>query len=176
MSLAEEASAGVASDRPHHRVTDPDLRLQHALDVAYRYLGHRDRTVAEVRRQLEAKRVEPDTIDAAVEELQRCGYLDDARYAQRFVEDRRTLDSWGAERIERKLLTVGVAPDLVEAALSDREAGDELAAALALLDRRFPTPLTGDRDRERALGHLVRKGYELDLAYDAVRAHGRRTA
>jgi regulatory protein len=30
-----------------------------------------------------------------------------------------------------------------------------------------------DRDRDRALGMLVRKGYELDLAYDAVRALGR---
>ena len=33
------------------------------------------------------------------------GYLDDARYAQRFAEDRRTLDAWGAERIERRLRT-----------------------------------------------------------------------
>ena len=30
-------------------------RLQHALDLAYRYLGRRDRTVLEVRRHLEGK-------------------------------------------------------------------------------------------------------------------------
>jgi regulatory protein len=29
-----------------------------------------------------------------------------------------------------------------------------------------------DRDRDRALGFLVRKGYELELAYDAIRAYG----
>ena len=39
-----------------------------------------------------------------VAELRHLGYLDDARYAQRFAEDRRTLDAWGAERIERRLL------------------------------------------------------------------------
>ena len=172
MSLAEEAPG----DRLLDRMVDPELRLQHALDVAYRYLGHRDRTVAEIRRHLEAKRIEPDTIDAVVAELERCDVLDDARYAQRFAEDRRTLDGWGVERIERRLRSLGLGADVVEQALTGRESEDELAAALALLDRRFPGALDSDRDRERALGHLVRKGYELELAYDAVRAHARRAA
>lgn len=88
----------------------PAARLQHALDLAYRYLGHRDRTVAEVRRHLEAKRVEPATIDETLDELARAGYLDDQRYARTFAEDRRNLDGWGNERIERKLRSVGRAP------------------------------------------------------------------
>ena len=33
---------------------------------------------------------------------------------------------------------------------------------------------TGERERERALGLLVRRGYPLELAYDAVRAAERR--
>jgi len=152
----------------------PEARLQHALDLSYRYLGHRDRTVVEVRRHLEAKRVEPDTIDAAVAELGEQGYLDDARFAQRFVEDRRALDDWGNERIERKLQAAGVPSDLIAAALTGGEEHDELAAAVAVLARRFPVVPETDRDRDRALGFLVRKGYELDLAYDAIRAYGRR--
>jgi regulatory protein len=156
-------------------VTGED-RLQHALDLAYRYLGHRDRTVAEVRARLEAKDVEPPLVDEAVEELSRQGYLDDARYARRFVEDRRTIDAWGAERIERRLLAVGVDPVLIASALQERGAGDELEAAVAVLRRRFPRAPSDDRDRERALGVLVRKGYDLELAYDAVRAFERDAA
>jgi regulatory protein len=147
--------------------------LQHALDLAYRYLGRRDRTVAEVRRHLEAKRVEPATIDAALAELHEQGYLDDARFAQRFAEDRRTLDAWGAERIERKLRDAGVAPGYIEAALGTQTADDERAAAIELLRRRLPAPPRDDRGRERALGLLVRRGYDLELAYDAVRAFER---
>jgi regulatory protein len=156
------------------RAVDPEARLQHALDLSYRYLGHRDRTVLEVRRHLESKRVEPDTIEQTVAELGVQGYLDDARFAQRFVEDRRTLDHWGNERIERKLLASGVAAELVEAALAagDREES-QLDAAVTVLSRRFRTPPETDRDRERALGFLVRKGYELEIAYDAIRAYGR---
>ena len=50
---------------------------------------------------------------------------------------------------------------------------DELAAALAVLRRRVRRPPQSDRDRERALGLLARRGYELELAYDAVRAFER---
>jgi regulatory protein len=158
-------------------VTDgPEERLQHALDVAYRYLGHRDRTVAEVRRRLEAEQVQTAVLEEAIAALERQGYLDDARYAQRFAEDRRTIDAWGAERIERRLLAVGVDPTLIEAALDERDADEELEAALAVLRRRFPRAPSGDRDRERALGVLVRKGYDLELAYDAVRAFERDAA
>jgi regulatory protein len=156
------------------RALDPEARLQHALDLSYRYLGFRDRTVLEVRRHLEAKRVEPDTIEQTVVELLEMGYLDDARFAQRFVEDRRTLDHWGNERIERKLLSSGVAADVGEAALAERDDGGELEAALTVLARRFREPPETDRDRDRALGFLVRKGYELEVAYDAIRAYGRR--
>jgi regulatory protein len=156
-------------------VTDPE-RLQHALDLAYRFLGQRDRTVAEVRERLTAERVEEAIVEEALEELRHLGYLDDARYAQRFVEDRRTIDAWGAERIERRLLAVGVDPQLIEAALGEQGAGEELEAALAVLRRRFAQPPSHARDRDRALGLLVRKGYELELAYDAVRAFERDAA
>jgi regulatory protein len=156
-------------------VTDPE-RLQHALDLAYRYLGHRDRTVAEVRERLTAEGIEPEVLEAALEELAHLGYLDDARYAQRFVEDRRSIDAWGAERIERRLLAVGVDPGLIAAALGEQGAGEELEAALAVLRRRFAQPPSHDRERDRALGLLVRKGYQLELAYDAVRAFEREAA
>jgi regulatory protein len=156
-------------------VTDSE-RLQHALDLAFRYLGHRDRTVFEVRERLCAEGIEPAIVDDAIDELHHLGYLDDARYAQRFAEDRRTIDAWGAERIERRLLALGVDAELIAGALGEQGAGEELEVALAVLRRRFAQPPAHDRDRDRALGLLVRKGYELELAYDAVRAFERDAA
>jgi regulatory protein len=105
-----------------------------------------------------------------VQELVRQGYLDDARYARVFAEDRRSLDGWGSERIERKLLAAGVDPELVAGAVGTRDSADEVAAAVALLRRRCREIPANDRERERALALLVRKGYDLELAYDAVRA------
>ncbi len=152
---------------------DPELRRQHALDLAYRYLGRRARTEAEVRRHLEDRLVPGDTVEDAVAELVRAGYLDDADYARRFAEDRRVLDGWGPDRIERRLLELGVDGGLVARALADRDPADERAAAVAILARRFPALLPTERDRARALGVLVRKGYDLELAHDAIRAYAR---
>jgi regulatory protein len=148
-------------------------RLQHALEVAYRHLGSRDRTVLEVRRRLERDGVEPATVDAAIAELARQGYLDDERYARRYADDRRTLDAWGDERIERRLREVGVPPEAIAAALGDRDPADARAAAVALLERRLRDRPRSDRERERALGLLVRRGYDVELAYEAVRAFER---
>lgn len=143
--------------------------LEAALQKAYRYLGHRDRTVSEMRAHLVRKGVgEPDA-EAAVAELLELGYLDDARFATRFAEDRRRLDDWGPERIEQRLRALGVSRGDIAAALA-AGGGQELDTAVALLRRRFPAPPESDRDRDRALGLLVRKGYDLELAYDAVRA------
>lgn len=153
------------------RLIDPELRLQHARELAWRALNLRDRTVAELARLLAAKRVEPAAIETVLAELGEQGYLDDERYAQRFAEDRRRLDAWGAERIERRLLALGVDRELVAAAVGEQDAATELDAAMAILVRRFPEPPRTPRERDRALGVLVRKGYDLELAHDALRRH-----
>ncbi len=150
--------------------------FERALGRAYRYLGHRDRSVAELRRYLAGKEVEDDVAEAVVARLREQGYLDDARYAHRYAEDRRTLDGWGAERIAQRLAAAGIAREHVEAAVAAQDGEAELAAAIAVLDARLRGPCTDDRERDRALRLLARRGYDLDVAYDAIRAHARGVA
>ena len=147
-----------------------ELERQRAFDIAWRFLAHRDRTEAEVRQHFVKKRVDPALVEEVVAALLEGGYVDDAAFARRFAEDRRNLDGWGAERIERRLNELGVDRHLIREAVADTEY-DELSAACALLARRFPVPPDTPRELERALGFLVRKGYELDLAHDALRRH-----
>jgi regulatory protein len=158
-------------ERSPERALDPEARLQHALGLAWHALNRRDHTVAEVARLLARKRVDPATIDAVLGELCEQGYLDDARFATRFAEDRRRLDGWGSERIERRLIAVGIAGELIAAAVDEQGPAAELEAAIALLQRRFPAPPETPRECERALGMLLRKGYGLELAHSAIRRH-----
>jgi regulatory protein len=125
--------------------------------------------VSQVRRHLLGKSLSEAQVDAAMAELIEQGYLDDARFARRFAEDRRNLDGWGQERIERTLLDAGVDPDLIVTALGSRDAEDELDAAVTVLRGRLRVAPSDERERQRALALLVRRGYELELAYDAVR-------
>ena len=143
-----------------------------ALALAYRYLNPRDRTEAEVRRHLEAKELEREAIADAIETLCEQGYLDDGRYARLFAQDKRALDGWGSDRIRRVLQARGIDRELIDAALdADGDGGAEIARALELLRRRFSPPPVERRDRDRALAMLLRKGYDPELALDALAAH-----
>lgn len=154
---------------PADRLLDPEERVQQARDFAWRQLSQRDRTEAEIAQHLAAKRVEPAVIEQVLAELKEGAYVDDARFAQRFTEDQRSLQEWGPDRIERRLLALGIDRDHIAAALAARGHEEELDAAVALLVRRVGSPPESLRDRDRALGILVRKGFPLDLAHDALR-------
>jgi regulatory protein len=149
---------------------DRERERERAIQLGYRAVGYRDRTVAELRTFLERKRVEPDAIADAVEELTSAGLLDDARFARRFAADKRELERWGSERIARDLHRRGIAPDLIERVVADHGREAELATALLLLEQRVPAP-QDDRDRDRAWRLLVRRGYDSELAYEAVRRY-----
>ena len=157
------------AEAPVHDADEQELESARAL--AWRALNRRERSTGELRRQLEGRAVQPEAVVAVLAELTERGYLDDERYARHFAEDRRRLDGWGPERIERRLRELGVGPEEIAAALAGRDPAEELVAARELLQRRSPGPLEGDRERDRALRLLVRRGYGLELAHDAIRAH-----
>jgi regulatory protein len=158
-------------------VLDTDAGLERALAIAYRYLNSRERTQAEMRAHLERKGIDRRDVERSIQALVDQGYLDDARFAHLFVQDKRQLEEWGADRIRQVLRTRGVDSDLVEEALAEREPDSEgeIERALAVLRRRFPSPAGDRRERERALGVLLRKGYDVDLALEAIAAHVRDT-
>jgi regulatory protein len=149
--------------------------LERALARAYRYLNRRDRTVAEMRAHLGRDGTDTAVVDVAVAALIDAGYLDDARYARLFAQDKRELEQWGSDRIRRALHERGIGRELVDEALAARQPESELERALELLRRRFPEPPRDRRERDRALGVLVRKGYDGELALDALAAYARET-
>jgi regulatory protein len=93
-----------------------------------------------------------------------------------FAQDKRELAGWGSERIRSGLIARGIDRELVDEALGDAGAAEEtteLERALALLSCRFPSPPHERRERDRALGLLIRRGYDPDLALDALAAYAR---
>jgi regulatory protein len=161
-------------------VDEDGTELQRALELAYRYLNRRERTLHEVRARLEAKGTEPAVVDEALAILAEQSAVNDTRFARLFVQDKRELEQWGAERIRRGLLARGVDRELIAEALAhgggagaDDPPETELDRALDLLRRRFSAAPRDRRERDRALGVLIRKGYDPELALDALAAYGR---
>jgi regulatory protein len=148
-------------------------RLEHALGIAYGYLNRRDRTEAEVRRWLAREDLDAAIVDETIAALSEQGILDDARYARLFTQDKRELEQWGSERIRRTLLERGVERELIEQALHEELPQSELDGALALLRGRFAVAPRDRRERDRALGVMLRKGYDPELALDALAVYAR---
>ena len=138
---------------------------------AYSLLGHRARSREELRRRLLAKEHDEHAVEDALERLAADGFLDDAAFARSYVADKRRLQSWGAERIQRGLRQLGVDPAVIDEVLGagDGEEGEELDRALALLRRRGAPEQPLEAARRRAFQALQRRGFSSSVAYAAVR-------
>jgi regulatory protein len=112
-----------------------------------------------------------EIVDDVVSELIEVGELDDDRFAHAFAADKRELSGWGPERIEATLVDRGLERSLAEAAgREDREEQLDRAAEL-VLGRHGPPE--DEPARARALSFLTRRGYDYEVAYDAIRRAGR---
>ncbi|MGN6170416.1 MAG: regulatory protein RecX [Solirubrobacteraceae bacterium] len=154
-------------------------QVERALGVAYSYLNKRERTALEVDRRLRREGISSEAVAQTIALLHDQGALDDHRFARLFIDDKRALEHWGSERIRRALAQRGIDFDTV-ATVVDAGGGDSYGSsegdrerALAVLRSRFPEPPRSRRDRDRALGVLLRKGYEPELALEALSAYSR---
>ena len=122
-----------------------------AFEIALGALRRKERTAGELRTWLERRGYGNDEVEAVVMRLVEAGVLDDERFARRYAEDKRELSGWGSERIREALL------------------------ARQVLTRRG-RPLGDNADRQRALEYLARRGYDYEIAYQAVRSASARAA
>jgi regulatory protein len=148
-----------------------DPELQSALNAAVGTLQRRERTTAELRAWLLERGTAEEIADEATAELIEIGELDDERFAYAFAEDKRDLSGWGRQRIEAALIDRGIGRDLAERAGSESHEA-ELERATGLVIARGED-LSQEAARARVLSYLSRRGFEYDLAYDAIRRAGR---
>ena len=144
-----------------------------AFELAAGALARKERTVAELREWLAARDVEPAAIDEALERLVAIGELDDERFAQRYAEDKRELRGWGPDRIRETLVERGIDRAHAEAAAAGETPAEQAERGAALLLGRG-VDLDREAGRGRALAYLARRGYDYEVAYQAVRLAERR--
>ena len=147
---------------------------ERALELAFRYLGKRDRTEAEVRRHLAGREID-EPRSTTRHRGDRAAWATSTTRAMRARSPRTAATSTAGGRADRAQAARHSAsiPSTWRPALGARDGAGELEAALELLRRRVREVPASERERERALGMLVRKGYDLEVAYGAVRAFER---
>jgi regulatory protein len=141
---------------------------------AYRLLGHRARSRHELRSRLLRKGHEGPVVEGVLDKLAVDGLLNDAEFTRCYVADKRGLSGWGVQRIRRGLVALGVAGEVIDAALANGTTGGEaddaeLERALEFL-RHKGAPLPPlETARRRAFQALQRRGFAGDVSYAALK-------
>lgn len=87
--------------------------------LAARFLGQRDRTVAQVEEFLTSRGVSSLQVKRAIRRLSELRYLDDVAYAKRYVEKRLSSRPMGRERLKVELQAKGIADSMADRAVGD---------------------------------------------------------
>jgi regulatory protein len=146
-----------------------------AFEAALAALGRRERTSTELTSWLGQRGYETAEVEATIKRLTDVGQLDDEQFARRYAEDKRELRGWGAERVRDALLARGIPGAIAEGVAEGDPREAQVGRARDLLAGRGQS-LAGDADRARALGYLARRGYEYEIAYEAIRLAARDAA
>jgi regulatory protein len=149
---------GEVLDRPRLRELARERRRLRAVDTALRAVARRDQSSAELRRQLERRRLAAADREEAVGALEQAGLLDDARYAARRAEslaERGQGDAAIRWRLEREGLAAGDAEAALAGLEPERERARRLVAARGV--------------RPGAARELARRGFGEEAIEEALR-------
>ncbi len=143
-------------------------RRVNAHDAALRLLASRPRSEHEMRARLGMRGIDPGAIDDEVERLRASGLLDDQKFAEAWVEDRKRVSPRGRRMVRYELLGRGIDPEAAERAVEDI---DDRETALALArSRARRAPLTGyDAFFAKVGGFLRRRGFDYEATSNATR-------
>ena len=142
-----------------------------ARSAALRYLGYRDRTVREMRDYLERKEYSPAVVRQTLAYLQDSGFLDDARFADRFARSRVENRRFGRFRLKQELIKKGVEDAVAEQALDAVFAEvkeRDLARASGEKKMQGWRGLEVRKIRQRLAQFLQRQGFSADTVYETV--------
>ena len=89
-----------------------------ALACAVRALARRDHSVAEIERKLRDKKFPPAVTAEVVSRLEKSGYLDDRRFAERWAEAAVSSGRGYGVRLRVELMRRGVSREIIEAVLA----------------------------------------------------------
>ena len=137
-------------------------------ELALGALGRKERTSAEMEGWLRERGVPEDELADVMARLVDGGAIDDARFAVRFAEDKRELRGWGPDRIAEALRGRGLGEAEIEAAIASEPHELVMERAVGLLGD-SGADLGDEAGRGRALSLLARRGFPLEVAYDAIR-------
>jgi regulatory protein len=133
---------------------------------ALKALGRREYSRQELRAKLEPFAEDPDELDALLDELEKRGWLSEARFVEQLTTTRRR--KFGAARILHELREKGVSDDAIGAARTQLKAG-EVEAARAVWKKKFGKLPASLDERGKQARFLASRGFSSEVVHQVLK-------
>ena len=123
---------------------------------ALRYVAMRPRSEWEMQFYLERKGASPPLIEQITNKLRDIGLLDDKKFAQAFVNDRRLLRPTSRRKLQLELRKKRIANDIIEAVVGSESEDEQTALQAVITSKRRQTKYQDDL---KLMQYLARQGF-----------------
>lgn len=134
---------------------------------ALKYVAMRTRTMWEVTSYLQRKEASPPLIETVLNKLSTVGLLDDKKYAESFVNDRRLLKPSSRRKLMMDLRKKRISSEIIEQVVGNEQTDDQAALLHIIETKRRQTKY---QDDTKLMQYLARQGFRYDDIKTALRA------
>ena len=113
------------------------------------------------------KKLDKNYIDRIIAKLAEKNYLNDARFAEYYVENRFVKKGVSLKRLKMELMKKGVSKEIIEEVLADTDRNDTEELKKMILKKRSKYP-----DDEKLTQYLCRQGFQYDLVRETIQSFG----
>ncbi len=128
-------------------------------------LARRPRSRWELEVYLKQKGNEHNTIDKILNRLRKRGYVDDRKFAESWVSNRRLLKSVSQRRLMQELQQKHISSDIISQVLESDEASEEDVLRDLIEKKRHQTRY---QDKDNLMAYLLRQGFNYGDVKDAL--------
>ena len=129
-------------------------------------LGRREHSRQELQAKLQPFAEDPDELNALLDELEKSGWLSEARFVEQVTNTRRR--KFGAMRIVHELREKGVSDEAISAAQAQLKAG-EVDAARAVWKKKFGKLPRSLRERGKQARFLAGRGFSAEVVHQVLK-------
>gem|GEM_PF-141852 len=139
-----------------------------ALAKMEHFCAYRERCPKEVRTKLAALGMRGQTAEQIFRILEEDGFFNEERFAMAFAGGKFRVNHWGRVRIRIELRMRGIAPHLIEQALTSIDEQAYLDLLKQLIEKKKAYYHGQEQARDKTIAALIRAGFEPELVFEGV--------
>lgn len=142
-----------------------------ALGRIRKYCAYQERSQLEVRRKLVQLGQHGNDLENILVKLIEENFLNEERFALAYARGKFRMKGWGRNKIIRELNQKGVSAYCITKAMKEIDGSDYQKTFLQELKKKAAMLKGGTKyaQQQKLSGHLIRKGYEPEMVWEAVK-------